>query len=132
VDKAFARQLVKMSPTMRLSSEGHDPTPAGAEHAVEVQLPWLQRVLGQFTVVPIVMGDQSYESSRALGVALAKLIQGGDTLIVASSDLSHYHPYDEAVKIDHKTLNALAEWDYFSMSRNFQTRTWKPVAARRL
>jgi AmmeMemoRadiSam system protein B/AmmeMemoRadiSam system protein A len=125
VDKTFARQLVKMSPTMRLSSQGHDPTPAGAEHAVEVQLPWLQRVLGQFEVVPIVMGDQSYESSRALGVALAKLIQGGDTLIVASSDLSHYHPYDEAVKIDHKTLNALAEWDYFSMSRNFQTRTWE-------
>src|ERR1019366_4274804 len=44
VDKAFARQLVKMSPTMRLSSQGHDPTPAGAEHAIEVQLPWLQRV----------------------------------------------------------------------------------------
>jgi AmmeMemoRadiSam system protein A len=110
---------------MRLSSQGHDPTPAGAEHAVEVQLPWLQRVLGQFEVVPIVMGDQSYESSRALGVALAKLIQGGDTLIVASSDLSHYHPYDEAVTIDHKTLNALEEWDYFSMSRNFQTRTWE-------
>ena len=125
VDKTFARQLVKMSTTMRLSSQGHDPTPAGAEHAVLVQLPWLQRVLGQFEIVPIVMGDQSYESSRALGVALAKLIQGGDTLIVASSDLSHYHPYDEAVKIDHKTLNALEEWDYLSMSRNFQTRTWE-------
>lgn len=125
VDKTFARQLAKMSPTMRLSSQGHDATSAGAEHAVEVQLPWLQRVLGQFEVVPIVMGDQSYESSRALGVALAKLIQGGDTLIVASSDLSHYHPYDEAVRIDHKTLNALEEWDYFSMSRNFQTRTWE-------
>ena len=125
VDKAFARQLVKMSPTMQLSSQGHDPTPAGAEHAIEVQLPWLQRVLGEFELVPIVMGDQSYENSRALGVALAKLIQGGDTLIVASSDLSHYHPYDEAVKIDHKTLNALEQWDYLSMSRNFGTRTWE-------
>jgi MEMO1 family protein len=75
--------------------------------------------------VPIVMGDQSYESSRALGVALAKLIQGSDTLIVASSDLSHYHPYDEAVTIDHKTLNALQAWDYFSMSRNFEQRIWE-------
>jgi hypothetical protein len=125
VDKAFARQLVKMSPAMRLSSQGHDPTPAGAEHAIEVQLPWLQRVLGEFELVPVVMGDQSYESSRALGVALAQLIQGGDTLIVASSDLSHYHPYDEAVKIDRKTLNALEAWDYFSMSRNFQQRIWE-------
>jgi MEMO1 family protein len=127
VDKAFAKQLAKMSPTIRLSSRGHVPTPKGAEHALEVELPWLQRVLGDFELVPVVMGDQSYESSRALGVALAKLIQGKDkdTLIVASSDLSHYHPYDEAVKIDHKTLNALQAWDYFSMSRNFEARIWE-------
>jgi AmmeMemoRadiSam system protein B/AmmeMemoRadiSam system protein A len=125
VDKAFARQLAKMSSTMQLSSRGHDATSAGAEHAIEVQLPWLQRVLGDFQLVPIVMGDQSYESSRALGVALAKLIHGGDTLVLASSDLSHYHPYDEAVKIDHKTLNALEAWDYYSMSRNFQARVWE-------
>jgi AmmeMemoRadiSam system protein A len=129
VDKAFARQLAKMSSTMRLSSRGHDPTSAGAEHAIEVQLPWLQRVLGNFELVPVVMGDQSYESSRALGMALTKLIQsdskGSETLVLASSDLSHYHPYDEAVTIDHKTLNALAAWDYFSMSRNFQSRIWE-------
>ena len=125
VDKAFAKQLASMSPTIRLSSQGHVPTPKGAEHALEVELPWLQHVLGDFELVPIVMGDQSYESSRALGVALAKLIQGSDTLIVASSDLSHYHPYDEAVKIDHKTLNALQAWDYFSMSRNFEARIWE-------
>ena len=127
VDKAFAKQLVQMSPTIKFSSRGHTPTRAGAEHALEVELPWLQRVLGDFELVPIVMGDQSYESSRALGVALAKLIQGKDkdTLIVASSDLSHYHPYDDAVKIDHKTLDALQAWDYFSMSRNFEARIWE-------
>ena len=125
VDKAFAAQLAKMSPTIQLSSRGHTPTKEGAEHAIEVELPWLQRVLGDFALVPIVMGNQSYENSRALGVALAKLIQGQDTLILASSDLSHYHPYDEAVKIDHKTLNALQEWDYFSMSQNFQERVWE-------
>jgi hypothetical protein len=89
----------------------------------------LQRVLGEFQLVPIVMGDQSSENSRALGVALAKLIEnenkGGNTLIVASSDLSHYHPYDEAVTMDHKTLGALAVWDYFSMSRNFEARVWE-------
>ena len=114
-----------MGPLIKLSSRGHTPTPQGAEHALEVELPCLQRVLGDFQLVPVVMGDQSYESSRALGVALAKLIQGGDTLIVASSDLSHYHPYDEAVRIDHKTLNALQDWDYLSMSRNFETRVWE-------
>jgi AmmeMemoRadiSam system protein B/AmmeMemoRadiSam system protein A len=125
IDKTFAAQLTKMSPTIKLSTRGHAPTKEGTEHALEVELPWLQQVLGDFTLVPIVMGDQSYESSRALGVAMAKLIQDGDTLIVASSDLSHYHPYEQAVKIDHKTLSALQTWDYFSMSRNFETRTWE-------
>jgi AmmeMemoRadiSam system protein A/AmmeMemoRadiSam system protein B len=125
IDKAFAAQLVKMNPTIKFSSQGHIPTKEGAEHALEVELPWLQRVLGDFQLVPVVMGDQSYESSRALGVALAKLIQGNETLILASSDLSHYHPYDDAVKIDHKTLNALQGWDYFSMSQNFGMRVWE-------
>ncbi len=129
VDKAFAQKLVKMSATMRLSSRGHDPSPEGAEHALEVQLPWLQRVLGKFEVVPIIMGDQSYESSRALGVALAKLAKsdagGGDTLVLASSDLSHFHAYEEAVRMDHKMLQALQAWDYFSMSRNFRPRIWE-------
>jgi MEMO1 family protein len=45
--------------------------------------------------------------------------------VLASSDLSHYHPYDDAEKIDHKTLHALEAWDYFSMSRNFQSRIWE-------
>lgn len=139
VDKSFALKLSKMDSSIRLSDRGHAATSAGSEHALEVQLPWLQHVLGNFSLVPIVMGDQSYESSRALGVALAKLIKRparshdpansqetpGDTLIVASSDLSHYHKYDEAEKIDHKTLSALQSWDYLSMSRNFETRAWE-------
>jgi hypothetical protein len=129
VDKAFARQLVKMDSSIRLSGDGHDATPAGGEHAVEVELPWLQKVLGNFEIVPIVMGDQSYENSRALGVALAKLIKSegkeGNTLVLASSDLSHYHTYDDAVRMDHKTLDALQSWDYFSMSRNFNSRIWE-------
>jgi len=66
-------------------------------------------------------------------VALAKLIQNekknnssaGETLILASSDLSHYHKYDEAVKMDNKMLHALESWDYFSMSQNFQQRIWE-------
>lgn len=138
VDKAFAQELAKMNPSIQLSERGHTATRRGAEHALEVQLPWLQRVLGNFALVPVVMGDQSYQASRALGVALAKLIQErkdihaghaenvtDDTLIVASSDLSHYHTYTEAEKIDHKTLHALEAWDYLSMSENFETRVWE-------
>lgn len=136
VDREFARGLAELSGSIQLSERGHKATRQGAEHAIEVQLPWLQHVLGGFSLVPIVMGDQSYESSRALGVALAKLIRSsgtpenakegpGDTLIVASSDLSHYHTCKEAEEIDHKTLNALEAWDYLSMSRNFAARSWE-------
>jgi AmmeMemoRadiSam system protein B/AmmeMemoRadiSam system protein A len=125
VDQAFAAKLARMDPSIKLSSTGHTPSADKPEHAVEVQLPFLQRVIGQFQLVPIVVGDQSYESCRALGVALAKLVQGTNTLIVASSDLSHYHTYDEAEKIDHKTLKAIEEYDYFNLSRNLAMRVWE-------
>src|SRR5208337_1207195 len=75
VDKEFARRLAKMSSTIQLSDKGHQATADAPEHSVEVQLPWLQKILGNFELVPIVMGDQSYESSRALGVALAKMLR---------------------------------------------------------
>ena len=125
VDQLFARKLAKMSPLIQLSATGHTPSAEHPEHALEVQLPFLQRMLGQFQLVPVIMGDQSYDACRALGVALAKLVQGTSTLIVASSDLSHYHRYDDAEKLDHKTLNAIEEYDYFDLSRNLELRVWE-------
>ena len=125
VDRAFAAQLAKSSPRIQLSSRGHLNTGERGEHALEVQLPFLQRVLGQFQLVPVIMGDQSYDACRALGLALARMIHGPDTLILASSDLSHYHTYDQASREDHRTLKAIEEWDYFSMSRNFEQRIWE-------
>jgi len=125
VDKDFASKLAKLNPLIQLSTRGHIPAHQQGEHAVEVQLPFLQRVLGEFRLVPIVMGDQNYEIERALGVSLAKMVKGTDTLIVVSSDLSHYHPYDEASKIDQKTLKAIERWDYLSLSRNFEARVWE-------
>lgn len=132
VDKAFAQKLAKESSSIRLSERGHTATARGGEHALEVQLPWLQHVLGNLTLVPVVMGDQSYDSSRALGTSIANLLkqeekehETGRTLIVASSDLSHYHSYSDANKMDQKTLGALHAWDYLSMSRNLDARIWE-------
>jgi MEMO1 family protein len=125
VDHAFAAKLADGGRLIRLSRVGHAPSKDKLEHSVEVELPFLQRALGTFQIVPIVMGDQSYEACRALGLALAKAITGANTLIVVSSDLSHYHTYDEAVKMDHKTLKAIEEWDYLSLSRNFDRRIWE-------
>ena len=126
VDKAFAEKLAKENKHLiQLSSRGHEKSGQQAEHSLEVQLPFLQRTLSRFQIVPIIMGEQSYEASRALGVALAKLIGTSDTLIVASSDLSHYHPYEEANRIDHNTVGAIAVWDYFDLSRNLESRVWE-------
>jgi AmmeMemoRadiSam system protein B/AmmeMemoRadiSam system protein A len=125
VDKDFAARLAK-GPLVKLSSRGHMTSTAQGEHALEVELPFLQRVLGGgFSLVPIVMGDQSYETSRALGVALAKLVKGSDTIIIASSDLSHYHPYEQAVNLDSKTLHGIEAWDYLTMWRSFRLGTWE-------
>ena len=124
VDKEFAARLAKGS-LIKLSSRGHSSSGTQAEHSLEVQLPFLQRTLGSFSLVPIVMGDQSYQSARALGVALARLIRGSDTIIIASSDLSHFHPYDRAVDLDSKTLRAVEDWDYLTLSRSFSLGLWE-------
>ena len=131
VDTEFRAKLARLNSSIKVSDQGHIPVrdPRSgqmmSEHALEVQLPWLQRTLGDFKLVPIIMGDQNYNIERALGRALAKALLADSseartqTLILVSSDLSHYHPYDYANQIDHQTLQAIAEWDYLSLSRNF-------------
>jgi AmmeMemoRadiSam system protein B len=78
------------------------------EHCLEVHLPFLQTVLGDFCIVPIVVGDASPE---VVSRALEKLWGGPETLIVVSSDLSHYLKYDEARAIDTVTCRAIEDLD---------------------
>ncbi len=126
VDYAFAAKLASGARSIRLSSLGHQATRDKPEHSIEVQLPYLQRVLGSFQLVPIVMGNHRYEYCRELGLAIARLLKGtSNTLILASSDLTHYRTYDENVQADRKTLNAIEEYDYLSMSRNFGSGVWE-------
>ena len=122
VDKDFADQLSKKNSLLILSSKGHETKRMGrGEHALEVQLPFLQRALGGFKLVPIIMGDQEYETCRTLGLALADLIKDDKTLIVASSDLSHFHSYAEAKRLDAKVTYSVQEWDYFNLHRSLQS-----------
>ena len=74
------------------------------EHSLEVQLPFLQRVLGEFTLVPIATGAAT---SEEVAEVLERLWGGHETLIVISTDLSHYHSYDEARRIDGATLGRI-------------------------
>ena len=76
------------------------------EHSVEVQLPFLQRVLGDFTVVPLVVGDVD---AGTVADVLEACWGGPETLVVISSDLSHYHPYGEARRLDAETIEAILD-----------------------
>jgi len=76
VDRDFSDKLTKEDPLFISSSKGHETLYRGrGEHALEVQLPFLQRVLTDFKLVPIIMGNQNCQSCRSLGKALAKLIE---------------------------------------------------------
>ena len=74
------------------------------EHSLEVQLPFLQEVLGEFRIVPFAVGDAT---PREVADVIRLLWGGPETLIVVSSDLSHYHGYTEARAIDRATTDAV-------------------------
>lgn len=76
------------------------------EHSLEVQLPFLQSVLGHFTLIPLAVGDAGPD---AVAEVLEILWGGAETLVVISSDLSHYLPYDTARRIDYETVNKLLD-----------------------
>ncbi len=96
VDGALRDSFIETAGEMVIESRaGHK-----SEHALEVQLPFLQLTLGTFTLLPIVVGDQNRRYCKTLGNVIADMISGRKVLIVASSDLSHYYDYDAANEID--------------------------------
>ena len=84
------------------------------EHSLEVQLPFLQKLLGDFTLVPIAAGAALTEEVVEV---IERLWGGPETLIVISTDLSHYHAYDEARRVDGATLERIAA---FSADLNYE------------
>jgi hypothetical protein len=81
------------------------------EHAIEIQLPFLQKALGDFSFIPLVMGDQNAETCYDLSDAICKAARNKKILIVGSSDLSHFHNYDEASKLDAIVLKHIQSAD---------------------
>lgn len=82
-----------------------ESAPAHAwEHSLEVQLPFLQTVLSEFKLVPLAVGDATAEE---VAEVLDRLWGGPETLIVVSSDLSHYLPYDTARRVDQATVQSV-------------------------
>lgn len=81
------------------------------EHSIEIQLPFLQATLASFKLVPLVMGDADLSACRRLADTLVESIKGKSVLIVASSDLSHYHSYETARDMDQRLLEKVRVMD---------------------
>ena len=107
IDSTSLLELAKF-PQVVISNQAHEQ-----EHSLEVQLPFLQSIFSQFELIPMVVGDISTE---ALVKVLEFLWGGEETLIVISSDLSHFLDYDTAVAIDNKTSQAIENFDSESIS----------------
>jgi AmmeMemoRadiSam system protein B/AmmeMemoRadiSam system protein A len=104
VDNAITKRLMEESSVIKAIPEAHIP-----EHSLENQIPFLQRTLSKFKIVPILIGDSKMETSNALAKALAKVLKekASSVLLIASTDMTHYPTYQEAVKADKYTISAL-------------------------
>jgi len=90
-------------PGVCISNEAHR-----LEHSLEVQLPFLQAVLGQFTLVPVVVG---HCAARTVAAVMDALWGGPETLLVVSTDLSHFHAYADACSLDARTCSRVIDKD---------------------
>jgi AmmeMemoRadiSam system protein B/AmmeMemoRadiSam system protein A len=98
-----------------------DLSPHAQEHSLEIQLPFLQSVLDRFKLTPVVMGDQSIEFCRKLAKCLVAACRGKRILLIASSDLSHYHSYKEARDLDRKVLDCVSSFDPEGLAESLNT-----------
>ncbi len=102
VDSIIANQLIKQNPAIKSYIPPHIP-----EHSLENQIPFLQRTLKNFKIVPILISDQSKQNCDMLSDALVNVLKGKNVLLIASTDMTHYPVYDQAVKADKFTMTAL-------------------------
>lgn len=107
IDEAVAEALVAAGPDVLEDAAVHRD-----EHALEMQMPFLQRLIPELRVVPAMMGHQSRHEVERLSAALARALKGRrDVLLVASSDLSHFHPADVANREDAVVVGQVGDFD---------------------
>ena len=108
-------KLLARSSIVTASEWGHSD-----EHAIEVQLPFLQLALPGFTFLPVVMGDQKREYCVELGEALASVLADENYLLVASTDLSHYYNYRKATELDAVFIEDVRKFDHVRLMSDIE------------
>jgi AmmeMemoRadiSam system protein B len=108
IDHELAQALCLACPLLEEDDMAHR-----GEHAIEVQLPFLQAALSEFTFVPIAVGTAKYEPLQALGDAMASVLQGqaDKAMLISSSDMNHYEPDDVTRVKDRKAIDKILALD---------------------
>jgi hypothetical protein len=107
IDVDLSKKMMEKRKEIQFIPEAH-----AQEHALEVQLPFLQEVLKTFKLVPIVMEPYwTWETCQSLASVIAETVRERNVLLVASSDLSHYHSYEKAVALDRIVLDHIERFD---------------------
>ncbi|MFZ7112596.1 MAG: AmmeMemoRadiSam system protein B [Desulfatiglandales bacterium] len=113
VDQAMGKRLLATCPEIKWLPRAHSH-----EHALEIQLPFLQSVLKDFHIVPLIMGQQDLETCRRLAQGLLTVIDFPETtLFLASTDLSHFHNSRQAETLDRLFIQHIRNFDPLGLSR---------------
>ena len=118
VDSELAGAILGADPVLN-----SDRNPHAGEHSVEIQLPFLQVVLGTFAFVPVVMGTQDLRTCEAVAGAIFQAAKGKNVLVVGSSDLSHFHTYEQAKRLDQAVVDLVQKRDYRGLARELEEGT---------
>lgn len=114
VDQKLAKKILDAGTDIRWIKQAH-----ANEHSLEIQLPLLQSVLQDFQIVPILMGRQDFKTCSDLADTLVRAIgDREDTLLLASSDLSHYHSYSRAKELDLQFIKHVQGLDPQGLSKD--------------
>lgn len=121
INKELASKIASASKLVKETNLGHRITFRGGEHSLEVELPFLQTVLGDFKLVAIVMGSQDMQTCQALANSISEACAGrDDILLVASSDLSHFHDYDSAARLDNRVVELVNNFEFKTLYDELQ------------
>jgi AmmeMemoRadiSam system protein B len=117
VDQDLATKIIHTSDQIRWNPQAH-----AREHSLEIQLPFLQTVLIDFQIVPIIMGEQDFKTCSNLADSLSQVMDTtSNTLLLASSDLSHFHTYNRAKELDMKFVKHVRDFDPSGLSSSLSS-----------
>ncbi|NLO20303.1 MAG: AmmeMemoRadiSam system protein B [Ignavibacteria bacterium] len=120
IDKKLAGMIAENSESINISRKGHGWNGGRAEHSLEVQIPFLQVVQPNVPIVPIIIGSSNFESADELMLSLVKAIKESNkkVLLIASTDLSHFHNQEKACAIDQSLIEDFKKFDYFKLAKD--------------